>query len=339
MKKLGILEYSDSNGHPMITIEFGCGRAELSRYVSRAHYFTFKDEKPATEAENKNSDKGSEQVTKNATSRPFLLIDRGGPRMKFDTKLLKDYEEEAISNIPSSELVLKEKEKSSLQRESTKHIEAMINTDEFKKRVADGLIHPPPNVERTKMDIKDINLDTCINTLFPNTDGSQVAVISKHLCGCATDLTLECLANGVAMNQNESTSKFTHQLKGVVIALCCRQLCSYETYPLVGRQFLADNDIVSSPKDFKLLTKMTSWAIDRKYGNNTSADDDQKESEQKAHISGFSQEEREVLGQLARQSIDHGRVLFLRSKGYNTKIVQYVDSSVSLENRALICSI
>ncbi|GMF81054.1 unnamed protein product [[Candida] boidinii] len=56
-------------------VEFGCGRAELSRYLNRALI-----------DKQINTVKTDEQVE-------FLLIDRASPSMKFDTKLGKDYNE------------------------------------------------------------------------------------------------------------------------------------------------------------------------------------------------------------------------------------------------------
>jgi tRNA:m4X modification enzyme len=69
---------------------------------------------------------------------------------------------------------------------------------------------------------------------------------SKHLCGAATCLTLRCAVNG------------SHKPDAVAIALCCHQLCSFETY--VNRDMFTETLGVGKAQ-FDAVTKMSSWAI------------------------------------------------------------------------------
>lgn len=280
MEKAGLLDFADASNNtgPVIITEFGCGRAELSRYVAKAQLSTTKEHA-------------------SVQHRPFLLIDRAGPRMKFDTKILKDYEENA------------------------KALEVLSSPEssEYQKH------NPPPFVKRAMIDIKDLNLNVALNSLFPDDSKSEIVAISKHLCGCATDLTLQCLAN--ALNDSESS----HRLKGLVIALCCRQICTYETYPATGRKFLIENGLISTPRSFRLLIKMTSWAINGRRDNMSTGTESAVN-----HPSGLTVEQREKIGYLARRAIDHGRMLSLRKQGFEVKLIRYVDSQISLENVALI---
>lgn len=48
-----------------------------------------------------------------------------------------------------------------------------------------------PQIKRSKIDIKDLNLDKFISDLKID----KVVGISKHLCGAATDLTLKLILN------------------------------------------------------------------------------------------------------------------------------------------------
>lgn len=232
------------NPRKSIIVEFGCGRGELSRYISRAQALKDMD----------------------AVQR-FLLIDRAGPRMKFDGKLMKDYEE-----MRSAENV-------------------------------GGIKY-----KRLKADIKDIMLnDEVIQHLeLTAPEGDDLVIVSKHLCGCATDLTLQLM-----LGQQPP------QLRGSVIALCCRQLCSYETYPLAGRKWLEETAGVSGPEAFYAISRMTTWVL--------------------CGTRGLSDPENEKLGHMARRVIDYGRLHALRDAGYkNTRLVQYVDSQISPENVCLI---
>lgn len=97
------------------------------------------------------------------------------------------------------------------------------------------------NTERIKIDIKDLNLEAYMES--SNTLKSVVSY-SKHLCGCATDLTLRCLSK-------------IKDSAGIVIALCCHQVCNFDMY--VNRDFLEDYDI--SRNEFDTLCSMSSWAL------------------------------------------------------------------------------
>lgn len=49
-------------------------------------------------------------------------------------------------------------------------------------------------------------------------------------------------------------------------------------------------------------------------------------------------QERERIGYWCKNLIDHGRVCYLRSKGYNADIVAYVDKAYTVENTALMAT-
>lgn len=63
MEKYGLLP-----GSKCITIEFGCGRGEFSRYLN----------------------KSVEEISNGETQSRFLLVDRENPRLKFDNKIVTD---------------------------------------------------------------------------------------------------------------------------------------------------------------------------------------------------------------------------------------------------------
>lgn len=239
MEKCGFLE-----PRRCIIAEFGCGRGELSRYIARAQALKDMD-----------------------AMQRFLLVDRAGPRMKFDRKLAKDYAE-------------------------------MRGDDNV-----GGVKY-----KRLKVDIKDVVVNAEVTQELGLTapEGDDVVVVSKHLCGCATDLTLQLM-----LGQRPP------QLRGSVIALCCRQLCSYETYPLAGRRWLEETANVSGPEAFYAISRMTTWVL--------------------CGTRGLSDPENEKLGHMARRVIDFGRLHALREAGYkNSRLVQYVDPQISPENVCLI---
>lgn len=103
------------------------------------------------------------------------------------------------------------------------------------------------NFKRIKIDIKDLNLTSTIEH-FASTDPSilskPIVIFGKHLCGSATDLTLNCI------------SKLKNfKLAGIFISLCCHHLCTWES--LFGRNLF--NNLQIDHQSFHLLTRLSGW--------------------------------------------------------------------------------
>merc|ERR1712228_648392 len=131
----------------------------------------------------------------------------------------------------------------------------------------------------------------------------ELIVISKHLCGAATDFGLRSI---VKLN-----------VKTICIALCCRGKCSFETFCNV--KYLETAIGICSKKEFDAIRTMSSWAIDGR------RDDENSDHTQ--------------LGIMCRNLMDNARVHFLKQNGFkNVKLIKYIDSSVTKENVLLIAS-
>lgn len=229
---------------PCIVVEFGAGRGELSRYIAKTR---------------------AKQLAKDHQESRYIMVDRSSPKLKFDTKIIKDWKE---VNPESNEI--------------------------------------QPIVERIKLDITHLKLEAY--PMVQTHSNCNVVAVSKHLCGCATDLTLNCLAN------------MKHQAHSILIALCCRQLCTWDSYSRPGREFLEKYGI--SRQGFAVLIKLTSWAVCGKR-----SDMDEEEYKRK-----------ESIGLKARAIIDKGRILGLQEHKWKARVIEYVDKQVTLENHALIAT-
>ncbi|KAG2199224.1 hypothetical protein INT47_010599 [Mucor saturninus] len=193
-------------------------------------------------------------------------------------------------------------------------------------------------VQRVQIDIKDLDLSKveCVD------DGKKMVAISKHLCGCATDISLVSLMHYV---QHLKAIGHMNQVSGIVIALCCHQLCRYEMYPNI--EYL--DSIQMSKVEFERMSKMSSWATcsETKEVPEEGAEEDEdhateldEENADKTsnHFSGLDYKEREAIGYKCKRVIDAGRVQYLEKFGFDVKMVYYVDSATSLENCALIAT-
>ncbi|KAG2221569.1 hypothetical protein INT45_002583 [Circinella minor] len=195
-------------------------------------------------------------------------------------------------------------------------------------------------VQRVTIDIKDLNLSKVQAIMNKNDKKRKIIALSKHLCGSATDITLKCLMNYVKHEQDNGNKS---PISGIIIALCCHQLCRYEMYP--NTTYLEENQF--NKVDFARLCKMSSWAIcgqrpqqenDQEDEHATMTQEDEDNDQTTGHYSGLDHFDREKIGYQCKRVIDMGRVKYLEQFGFNVKLVYYVDSVTSLENCALIAT-
>ncbi|KAM6938532.1 tRNA:m(4)X modification enzyme TRM13 homolog isoform 1-T1 [Lycodopsis pacificus] len=189
--------------------------------------------------------------------------------------------------------------------------------------------------------------------------------VGKHLCGAATDLALRCLLETPGLREEgEPPSKRLKTSEpesadaaallesspgpdsgpgpvlGLAVALCCHHRCEWRHY--VGQQFFLQNGLGAA--DFSAFCRMSSWATcglrptnrdgPPQGGTNQRGDVEEHDpAEGTDAVSGFLlADEREQVGRLCKRLIDGGRLDFLKTKGFNSKLTHYVNSQVTLEN-------
>lgn len=166
-----------------------------------------------------------------------------------------------------------------------------------------------PVLKRIKTDIANLRLSNALHDLFSNV--RSTIIISKHLCGAATDLAIN--------------SALVGDVSAVLIGVCCHQLCEYDSYPLQGRKWLSEHGI-GTKATFNALKSLASWAVS---GRRESYVDT-------AHASGKTLEERTECGRQAKMILNFGRVHALECAGFDATLVHYVPRQVTPENVLLI---
>ncbi|KAG9323910.1 hypothetical protein KVV02_006276 [Mortierella alpina] len=314
---LGHMKQRDMLNDPTTCyVEFGAGRGELSNYLKIA----VDDHGTAT----------------------FVLVDRTPPRNKFDSAILGREDIKSLvkrHTMDIKDLVLAEvpevrRDVTATQRElPVKDIPAITEAQEG-------------GSNESKAEKDDAQKE------YEYVEKKPVVALSKHLCGGATDITLKCLMN---YQQTESKhSPLASPVKGVLIALCCHQLCQHYMYP--NQAFLKEIDI--SAEEFVYLTRMSSWAVcvnqfkpektealeDKQTSSSSTigGDDehrieaDSELEELGSHIPTLDSQARERLGLQCKRLLDIGRVRYLQEHGFDAELVYYVDKDTSLENLALM---
>ncbi|KAF5732056.1 Methyltransferases isoform 1 [Tripterygium wilfordii] len=197
-------------------------------------------------------------------------------------------------------------------------------------------------LERLRIDIEDLNL-SAVESLH----GVPYLAIGKHLCGPATDLTLRCCLGEQSSEDNLGQSIGHHYPIGLAIATCCHHLCQWKHY--INKKYLCNLGI--KKEEFHAITWFTSWAVDADH----SSDITDVTNGRRLHFDSIGKEEcgedvntveeivrnmkaveRAVLGFMCKQIIDIGRSMWIMERGFKTRLVKYVPSSISPENHLLV---
>jgi tRNA:m4X modification enzyme len=186
-------------------------------------------------------------------------------------------------------------------------------------------------VRRVTMDIGDIHDFSSI------CDFHHVVAMSKHLCGVATDLMIECCSRHRAP---------------LVVATCCHYLCKWEKFS--NKSFF--ETLGFTERDFQVLVITSQWAsMLKKNDFNPFRCNDSRwiqfpvfqnipsEIKLESLVASdefereFSRLDKASLGMRCKLFLDTARAHQLISLGYNVKFVRY--TTMSIENHLLIASL
>lgn len=175
-------------------------------------------------------------------------------------------------------------------------------------------------VKREKVDIAHVDLDKLIESSFEQISQPKITSVSKHLCGAATDLTINCLLQSSRAAIN-----------GIMIALCCHHRCSWAALHPISRTFLQRSGITDA-RTFRMLKDMSGWAT-----NALRSGMDPESSG--LHWTHLSHNEREAIGLSCKRIIDLARVEALKEAGFKVELLQYVESHVTRESILLFAQV
>uniref|UniRef100_A0A0N5AI45 tRNA:m(4)X modification enzyme TRM13 n=1 Tax=Syphacia muris TaxID=451379 RepID=A0A0N5AI45_9BILA len=161
-------------------------------------------------------------------------------------------------------------------------------------------------------------------------EAKRVVGISKHLCGQATDWSINCIQNSLNNNVN---------IIGFALTPCCHHKSTYAEY--VGKAFLSSVGFVAE-QHFQLLKYIASWAVcgfssdpSRKAVDQNKLTEVQSKNTLKK-MENLTNEEKQVLGRKAKVLLEFGRAKHIQEFGYDVKLCQYVDLEISPENLLII---
>jgi len=172
------------------------------------------------------------------------------------------------------------------------------------------------NFIRLRTDISDFNINQLpqiLNDFKPKSLKLNIIGISKHMCGGATDLTLNSL---LKLEEKQGI------LNGMCIITCCHHRCSIDCYSNKGLL----KDLGLKEEESEVFFKMSSWSVTTLY--------EQKKEEIKEFLGSDRKTE---IGFKVKRIIDIGRCLFIKEKtGKKAAFVKYCDLDLTPENFAIV---
>ncbi|KAI0510847.1 hypothetical protein KFK09_011457 [Dendrobium nobile] len=204
-------------------------------------------------------------------------------------------------------------------------------------------------LERLRIDIEDLNLHA-----VESLNGHPYLAVGKHLCGNATDLTINCCHPQKTDRSKKAFSSTCH-LQGIALATCCHHICQWKHYS--NRRLFLDHGITK--QDFYAITWFSSWAVDADHSSNLSNQSDRSmdinarevnevqklfgpveyfmgDRSVEEIIRNMKAVDRAAFGFKCKDIIDMGRVLWLREQGLDAVLVKYVPHRISPENHLLL---
>ncbi|XP_029035241.1 tRNA:m(4)X modification enzyme TRM13 homolog isoform X2 [Osmia bicornis bicornis] len=180
----------------------------------------------------------------------------------------------------------------------------------------------PLVIKRIRADIADLKL----NEITEIQKFECKVGIAKHLCGTATDLTISCLVQAM---QNDPKCNVT----GLIIAFCCHHRCEYASY--VGKNYLKQCGF--TPNEFTILCSIASWATCG-YGLSNITKTSNNSKDTRTNTRTLTSSERENIGRKVKALLNWGRLEYLKSVGFQSNLIYYTTTDVSLENMCIVAT-
>lgn len=216
----------------------------------------------------------------------------------------------------------------------------LIDRSNFRLKKDAKMRHAGAVVKRLFLDIKDLNLQPLLADY--DREKTYFLLVSKHLCGTATCLTINSLKHAGIEG-----------IKGTFcVALCCHQCCSSRTYP--NMPFIREMGLIkereSTDKVFRMLCSITSWAVCgfRESRSDSDSEDESDEDfdakrvkittpeDETIEDTVYSVDKKAAVGRTMKRLFDYGRKLKMNADGFDVQLQHYVEEEVTLENAVLI---
>ncbi len=190
------------------------------------------------------------------------------------------------------------------------------------------------NFIRLRTDITDFNINILpgiLKEFRPEPLFFNVVGISKHMCGGATDLSLNSLFN---------LKEKSLIMQGVCIVTCCHHRCSVDTYCNIP--FLLK--LGFTIEEITIVFKMSSWALTAIYDDESNMKEEIEEIKEvdfpkieEKKIKCIKSEKKTEIGFKIKRIIDIGRCMFVNETIFKkTFLMKYCELDLTPENFAII---
>lgn len=167
-----------------------------------------------------------------------------------------------------------------------------------------------PLFSRLRCDLADLNISG-IESVASASAENGVLFVGKHVCGAALDMSLLAMTR-FARELDASGAPGGGNVH-FALASCCRHRCEWQK--TVSATSVWDGSWGVTEESFGMLMRMAAWGP----GGTDCVEDVE-------------------IGRKVMQLVDEARVSWLESSGWNAKLVQYCEHSLSPENFAIVAS-
>ncbi|KAL4504041.1 hypothetical protein ABPG72_022671 [Tetrahymena utriculariae] len=328
-----------------IYIEFGAGKGLLSHGIAKSLQLG-ENSQLTCEVLMESMKENSVNCKANLQKKKKLSTDEAVEEAKEENKDVMDQEQNQQDDIQEEKLSYK-----------PYHACHVLLELESRRNKMDRLHRDNPFYLRYRTNILDFNVNALHQILqeqkypYINQD-LRVVGVSKHMCGGATDLSINTLLNCL------NPQKF----EGMMIATCCHHRCSPDTY--TNNEFLM-NELGYTSQDLQILFYCSSWYVSgqikeeimkkieqseqiqsteeqNQMQNENNKENNQEEPKkvieqsQTSNKEWLSSEKKSLIGKMVKRTVDIGRILNLIKKGKKGRIVKYCDFILSPENFVII---
>ena len=232
-----------------------------------------------------------------------------------------------------------------------------------RKTISGNSVGDGDHCYRYRIDIRHCSLPEVLKQVSSRTvikADKDVIVVAKHLCGCATDMTLRSMSNLIRSSKENSVDSPRNIARGIAIATCCHHACNWNDY--VGKSFLIAQGF--SPEEFNVMRSWSGWASMsaanradsevKEHPSGSEARDNQSFEEISEHAdtahapdkvlptvirpNNISKEQMLIVGCRVKCILDYGRCQYMKEMLGCTEAVytEYCSSSLTPECRLLI---
>jgi tRNA:m4X modification enzyme len=182
--------------------------------------------------------------------------------------------------------------------------------------------------------VQHVDLARLADQLAPR---APIVVVAKHLCGAASDFALRAIIAANSERARAAAAAGALQdagadggVQAVMLGTCCHHRCEWTAYP--NRPFVRSFLVHGATAQNEESTDDDEGAADADADEDVRAEFARLCKLSSRGVNAHERSARADGGRRAKDLLDEGRAAFLRTHGFEARLMRHVDASVTPEN-------